>query len=222
MIVNVGEEEALELRVLRAGVFAESRQPLRDAADFLGGTGAGLLDERFRVGDQIADQMIDHVAQRFVEFQTHAGAGMRRFDPGVELREKRNFVAQRVQVEQIGFQRVVEVGGVVGDFVHPVDELRFERWPQIQQILGQLRMRGGGVIPRMLHDAFANFECEIQAVETDVAMLEVLHDAQRVKIVIEAAAVRAHQFVEFSFARRARRADARCRAPVPAPRRVPC
>src|SRR5579859_536512 len=59
-------------------------------------------------------------------------------------------------------------------------------------------MRGSGVIPGMLHDAFANLESKIQAVETDVAMLEVLHDAKRVQVVIKAAAMGAHQLVEFS------------------------
>jgi hypothetical protein len=51
----------------------------------------------------------------------------------------------------------------------------------------------------MLDDAFADFECQIQPVKTDVAMLEVLHDTQGMQVVIEAAAVGAHQLVEFSF-----------------------
>jgi hypothetical protein len=52
----------------------------------------------------------------------------------------------------------------------------------------------------MLHDAFADFKGQIQAVEFDVTMFEVLHDAKRMQVVIKAAAVGAHQFVEFSFA----------------------
>jgi hypothetical protein len=60
-------------------------------------------------------------------------------------------------------------------------------------------MRGVRVISRVFNDAFADFKCQIQAVETDVTMLEVLHDAEGVQVVIEAAAVGTHQLVEFSF-----------------------
>ena len=44
----------------------------------------------------------------------------------------------------------------------------------------------------MLDDTFANFKCKIQAWEIEVALLEPFNDAQRVQIVIETAAMRAH------------------------------
>jgi hypothetical protein len=50
----------------------------------------------------------------------------------------------------------------------------------------------------MLHDAFADFKRQVETVEADVAVLEVLYDAKRMQVVIKAAAVDAHQFVEFS------------------------
>ncbi len=198
--VNVREKKTFQLSVLGASRFTESRQPLGDAADIVVGSRTGLLDERFRIGDEVADQVVDHVTQGFIKFQARTCSGMRRFDPGVDVREKRDFVPQRVQIEQIGFERVVEVGGVVGDFVDPVDKLRFEGRTQVEQILGQLRMRGGRVIPGMLHDAFADFKRQVEAVEFNVTMFEMLHDAKRMQVVIEAAAVDAHQLIEFSFA----------------------
>jgi hypothetical protein len=200
VVINVREKKAFQLSVLRASCLTESRQPLRDAPDIVVGSRAGLLDKRFRIGDQVADQVIDHVTQGFIKFQASTCSGMRRFDPGVDVREKRDFVPQRVQIEQIGFERVVEVGGVVGDFVDPVNELGFKRRPQVQQILGQFRMRGGRVIPGMLDDAFADFKRQVEAVEFNVTMFEMLHDAKRMQVVIEAAAVDAHQLIEFSFA----------------------
>ena len=51
----------------------------------------------------------------------------------------------------------------------------------------------------MFHDAFADFERQIEAVEFDVAMLEVFHDAKRVQVMVKAAGVGAHQFVKFTF-----------------------
>ncbi len=52
----------------------------------------------------------------------------------------------------------------------------------------------------MLDDAFANFKRKIQAGEIEIALLELFDDAQRVQIVVETAAVRAHQFVQLAFA----------------------
>src|SRR5215469_3560055 len=53
----------------------------------------------------------------------------------------------------------------------------------------------------MLDDSFAHFKCQVKTVETDIAVLEMLHNAQCVQVMIEAAAMLAHQFVELSFAR---------------------
>jgi hypothetical protein len=52
----------------------------------------------------------------------------------------------------------------------------------------------------MLDDAFANLEGEIQAGKTEIGTLKLFDDAKRLEIVIEARAVRAHQFVELVFA----------------------
>src|SRR5882757_1226306 len=52
----------------------------------------------------------------------------------------------------------------------------------------------------MLDDAFANFKRKIQAGKIQITMFKLFDDAQSVQIVIEAAAVRAHQFVKLAFA----------------------
>ena len=52
----------------------------------------------------------------------------------------------------------------------------------------------------MLDDAFANFKCKIQPRKIEVPLLELFDDAQRMQIVIETAALFAHQFVKFAFA----------------------
>src|SRR5882762_10435520 len=118
----------------------------------------------------------------------------------VDLAKKRYFFAQRLHVEELGFESVVEIGGVVLDFVHPVDELRLERRAQIEKILGELRKLHGGIVARMLDDALANFKGEIQTWKIEIALFELLNDAQRVQIVIEKTPVRAHQLVELSLA----------------------
>ena len=100
----------------------------------------------------------------------------------------------------MGFETVIEVRGVVGDFVHKINELRFQRRALVQQIFGELRKLRSGIIARMFDDAFANFEGEIQSRKIEIALLELFDDVERVKIVIEALAVLAHAEVELLFA----------------------
>ncbi len=52
------------------------------------------------------------------------------------------------------------------------------------------------VIARMLDDAFAHAQREIQSGESNVALLEDGDDAQRVQIMVEAQAMSAHRFVQ--------------------------
>src|SRR6266849_5459202 len=121
---------------------------------------------------------------------------MRGVHLAVDLAKKRYLVAQRLQIEKLGFESVVEISGVVCNLVHPVDELRFEGRAQIEEVFAKLRKFRGGIVARMLDDALANFKAEIQAGKIEISLFELLDDAQRVQIVIEKAAVRAHQFGE--------------------------
>ncbi len=105
---------------------------------------------------------------------------MRGNDLRIDFAEKSNFLAQDSKIEKLGFEGIIDVRGVVGNFVDPVDELRFERRPQIQQVFGELRKFRRGVIARMLDDAFANFKREIQAGKIEITLLELFDDTQRV------------------------------------------
>src|SRR5205823_12219107 len=74
--------------------------------------------------------------------------------------------------------------------------LRLQRRALVEQIFAELRMLGGGVIARMLDDALADLEAEIQPAEIGITLLKMLHDAQRMQIVIKRFAVSAHGGVE--------------------------
>ena len=50
----------------------------------------------------------------------------------------------------------------------------------------------------MFHNALAHLKGQVQALEADVALLEMLHDAQRMQVVIEPPAVGPHQLIEFA------------------------
>src|SRR6266436_10140875 len=53
----------------------------------------------------------------------------------------------------------------------------------------------------MLDDSFTDLERQIEAGEIQVALLELFDDTKRVQIVIEPAAVRAHQLLKLAFPR---------------------
>src|SRR5260370_12557582 len=112
---------------------------------------------------------------------------------------------QNGKIEKVGFEGIVDVRGVVSNFVDAVDELRFEGRAQIEKVFGELRKLHSGIVARMLDDAFANFKRKIQPGKIKIALLELFDDAERVQIVIETAAVRAHQFVRLAFAGMAER-----------------
>ncbi len=98
------------------------------------------------------------------------------------------------------FVAVVEVGGVVGDFVDEVDELSLERRALVEEIFGELGMFRGGIVAGMFDDSFADFESEIEARKIQVALLKMFDDVERVQIVIEALAEFAQAQVELLFA----------------------
>ncbi len=90
--------------------------------------------------------------------------------------------------DQPGAQAVVHVVVVVGDLVGEIGELRLERGllapeealPHFSQ-LPRVAQRA------VLEDALPGLEGEVQAVERGVALLEEVHDAQRLEVVLEAA-----------------------------------
>src|SRR5260370_6773155 len=146
--------------------------------------------------NEISCQSIKNAFEGFVEYEFFACTGMRGNDLRITFAKKSDFLAQHSEIEKLSFEGIVDVRGVVGNFVDPVDELRFERRPQIQQVFGELRKFCGGIIARMLDDTFANFKREIQAWKINITLLALFDDTQRVQIVIKAAAMCAHQFAQ--------------------------
>ena len=102
--------------------------------------------------------------------------------------------------QKLGLEAIVEVSRVVGNLIGEIDQLRFQRRARVEQVFRQFRMLAGVVIPRMLDDAFADLEGEIQAREIDIALLKALDDAQGVQIVVEAHAMAPHHRVQRDFA----------------------
>ncbi len=100
----------------------------------------------------------------------------------------------------MGFVAVIEVGGVVSNLVGQVDQLGLKRRPLIEQILSQFGKLAGGVVVRVLDDAFPHFKRQVQAAKTSIAHLKILDDTQRVQVVIEEGSMLSHSCVQSFFA----------------------
>ena len=109
-------------------------------------------------------------------------------------------IAQMIDGEQAGFDAVVEIGGEIGDLIGEVDDLGFERRSLIEEIGREFRVPGCGVVTRVLDDAFADTEREVEAAMRGVALLEVLDDAQSVDVVVEAQSMTLQGAIESAFA----------------------
>src|SRR6185437_3845764 len=101
-------------------------------------------------GNQVVHQRVQHALQRFVEDELFRRVRIFRQHGRVEALEKLDSGAGRGERQNSRLEAVVEVGGGVGDFVSQVDQLRFERRELVEEILGQLRILGGGVIVGVL------------------------------------------------------------------------
>ncbi len=87
-----------------------------------------------------SDETVEDALQGFVEFQLVGRVGIDLLDFAVEALEDGDAFADFFQREEMSFVSVVEVGGVVGDFVGQVDQLGFERRALVEQIFGEFGM----------------------------------------------------------------------------------
>ena len=153
-------------------------------------------DAMDQIGNQFADQL--RAAPRLVEARIVA------VDLPDHLRQQRHD-AKVVDHEQAGAQAIVDVVRVIGDIVSNRCYLRFERRvaPQLQIVIpveigdadrepmfaiapdGLARPVGQRTV--MFHHAFERFPGQVEAVEVGVAVFQRGDDAQRLRVVVEAA-----------------------------------
>ena len=128
--------------------------------------------------------------------------------PGVLLEQFH--LGQLFQGDQSRAHAIVDVVRVVGDLVGEIAQLRFqtrltpfeEAQPDAARlgVLQLLRIRPRAVF----QDAFARFECEVQAVEVGIALFQPVDHAKALQVEFEPA-VRVHALVQRILARVAER-----------------
>src|SRR5215469_11798400 len=175
---------------------AECGQALGMATHIFQAPDACLSNATLRVLDQVSHQAVQDALYGLIELQLIGSLRINALDFLIEAFENRDAGANIVERKQARLEPIIEIGGVISNFIGQVDELRLERRPFREQILREFRELRRIIVPRVLDDSFAHFKGEIQAAEGSVANLKVLDDAQRVQIVIKRQAPGAHGSVE--------------------------
>src|SRR5262245_5130485 len=183
MAIKVGVQKALELPALRQGARAEPYE--RRCAAHGVDRSRGSAPDVFGAGaDEVGHQGVDHAPYRFV------------YEPAA--REPREFAQGRLhvaaddvhpdealQLDEPGAQAVVDVVVVIGDLVGEVGDLRLERGPLLaDEPLTDVPERARVLARAMLEYPFARLEGEIEPVERAVALLQQVHDAQALQVVL--------------------------------------
>src|SRR5713226_7164267 len=103
------KEEALELRIARHSLAAECREPMRGVANILDTRDARTLYAPLRCLNQIGSQDIQHLFQRFVEFQLLASGRVRCMDLPIGFAKDRNFVTKRCDIQKLRLAGIIEI-----------------------------------------------------------------------------------------------------------------
>ena len=90
-----------------------------------------LRDSRSRIRNQIAHQPVEHALQGFIELQLLGRSRIQRAHCIVRSRKDLRAFRNLVNGKQMRFAPIVQVGGVIGDFVGQVDDLGLKRRPQL-------------------------------------------------------------------------------------------
>ncbi len=150
--------------------------------------------------DEVVDLCTEHAANDFVQ---GASIAQRRVLGTHLLRKplKQGDLRQLLQRQQTRANPIVDVVGVVGNFVGQVAQLRFQAGllPQqkpLRHPAGLLRFKAPRIGQRaMLEDAFSGFKAQVQPVVIGVALFQFIDHPQALKVVLKALVV-AHAVVQ--------------------------
>ena len=116
-----------------------------------------------------------------------------------------DIAADVVDLQQARFHSIIKVCSEIRDLVGEVDNLRLQGRPSSEQVAGKIGVLVGAVVARMLDDPLAHAERKVQSAVVRVTLLEVLNDAQRMEVVVEAQTVAFEALIQCTFARVAER-----------------
>jgi len=193
--VDAFAEELLELAMLLEHGLAEGDQRLRESPHFVDRRRPHLIEIRLGRAYQVDDEEVDHAPDDLVH-ETPLSDTRMLLAHDVVLAAEQPHVVQVADLDETGAQPVVDVVIVVRNLVGEVRELCFEPWlAPVDEALAQLAELAGVLQRAVLEDALAALERQVESREVGVALLEFVHDAQGLQVVLEPAVV-AHALVE--------------------------
>ncbi len=195
-LVQIFVEKALGLLPFRFHGRAELGDALRGGAELgqrFDAQGLDLLDDFLH---EIGDEVVEQAFEGFLDEEGWLGGRILGLDLRVEFSNDWRLIQDHRQLQDAGGETILQVGGEIGDFVGEIDELGFQGWETVEEILAQFGVGGGGVIAGVLDDAFAHAEGEIEAGEGGVSELKAGDNAQGVEVVVKAKTVSAQGPIE--------------------------
>src|SRR5258705_13692073 len=103
------------------------------------------LDASLGEEHQVTGKEIQCLSEGLIEKQLFARARMPHRDFSANLFKKRNLLAKKAKIKKLSFESIIKIRGVVSNFIHPIDELRFKRRARIEKVFSELRKFGSGI-----------------------------------------------------------------------------
>ena len=193
--IDVLAQEGLQLQMLLVAGVAQHRQRLGVHAYLIDRARLHLRQLSLRGPDEVDHQVVDHAADDLVHQAALVELRVMR-DHRLVLASEHAYLAQSREVEQLCTDSVVHVVVVVGDLIGKVGDLCLEaRLSALDEPLTQLPELARVAQRAVLEDPFAALESEVKSTKGRVALLELIHDPQRLQVVLEAAVV-AHALIQ--------------------------
>ncbi len=185
MAIELVKEEFLQFPSGGLGLIGEADDILGAVDDIGEGFDVEFFETARGGRDDIRDAPIDQEADQMIVAFARRQVGIGALRLLVEFGDDGDLEKIR-DGEVLGEVAVIDIVGVIGDLVSEVDELAFESRAQIRF---EIAVDGHVVVGFVFDDAFARFIGEVEAAKIGVAVLDVIDDAQRLGIVIEAAVI---------------------------------
>src|ERR1035437_2268236 len=149
--VQIGVEKLFGCQARGLHLRAQSRQPLGSASNPVQCRRAQRGDLPACLFHQIRDQSVENALESLVDAQLGRSGGIIAQHSVVEAAEECHALAHLAKRENARVQAVVQVGGQVGDLVGQIDKLSFQGRELVEEVLGHLRVGGGGVVMGVLN-----------------------------------------------------------------------
>ena len=192
--VHVLQQVALEFDVHPPGLAGETDQRLCCDAH-VGQRGHTCLgDPAPALLHQIDNQEVDHSAHCLIHLQPFGSLGVEPVDL-FEMDIEQFKLPQARHIKHASTVAVIDIMVVVGDLVSQIADLCLQRRLLIQAVLLQVVVLRGVVQRMVFNDPLTRLVAQVQPGKSGIFVLQLLHHAQRLAIVFEAA-VGFHQRIQ--------------------------